>query len=331
MDSQEKKIVFALTLAAFAIAWLVHACGEHLSKRARVGNSKTASSQGNVSKETVVSYETSPQKIVVFSPAAVQIIFALGAGSRVVGATRFATFPPAATKLPDLGGIIDVNYEQLTALNPDLIIVQASSERLAKFAQKRGIAFLQLSIETIEDVFHACGILSRRLGCSEQGAMLIERVKRELARVKNRLEGVERTRCFLSVDRRPRELTGLLTAGRRTFISQIIEIAGGRNVFDDLELGYVVVSKEALLVRTPNVVLELKPGAGLSSKEHLALITDWKELPGLSAVKNSRIHVIDHDAALMPGPRMGEVANQIAALLHPELFSSVREDMTKGE
>lgn len=74
-----------------------------------------------------------------------QIIFALGAGNRVVGTTRFVTFPTAATNLPDLGGIIDVNYEQLTALNPDLIIVQASSERLAKFAQKRGISFLQLT------------------------------------------------------------------------------------------------------------------------------------------------------------------------------------------
>jgi len=320
-----------VTLAAFAIAWLVHACGEHLSERARVKNSKTIASQDDVAKETVVSNEATPQRIVVFSPAAVQIIFALGAGNRVVGTTRFVTFPPAATNLPDLGGIIDVNYEQLTALNPDLIIVQASSERLAKFAQKRNISFLQLNIETVEDVFHVCGILSRRLGCSEQGEMLIKQVKRDLAIVRNKLEGVERTRCFLSVDRRPSELTGLLTAGKRTFISQIVEIAGGRNVFDGLELGYAVVSKEALLVRAPTVVLELKPGVALSSKEKLAFIADWEGLPGLSAVKNGRVHIIDHDASLMPGPRMGDVARQIAALLHPELFSPIREDRAKGE
>lgn len=309
----------------------MHACGEHLSQRARVGNSLPATSKSNLANAGATTPASIPQRIVVFSPAAVQILFALGVGDRVAGVTRFATFPPVVTKLPDLGGIIDVNYEQLTTLNPDLIIVQASNEELEKFAQERGIAFLQLKIETIADVYNACRILSRRLGRSDQGAQLIKRVQRELARVRTRLEGVEPRRCFLSIDRRPGELTGLLSAGKHTFVSQIVEIAGGRNVFDDLGSNYAVVSKETLLVRAPDVVLELKPGADLSAKDHLALSTDWALLPGLPAVNNGRIHVIDHDASLMPGPRMGEVARQIATLLHPQLFTSSSENSNNGE
>ena len=109
-----------------------------------------------------------------------------------------------------------------------------------------------------------------------------------------------------------------LSTGKNTFVTQMVELAGGRNIFDDMRLRYPIISKETLMVRHPEVVLEFKPG--LASEETSAMLKrDWDALSSLPAVASGRVYVINHDDALIPGPRMAEVAEQIARVLHPEL------------
>jgi iron complex transport system substrate-binding protein len=262
--------------------------------------------------------EPAPGRIAVLSPAATQIIFALGAGRRIVGVTRYATFPPEAKKLTVLGGLEDISYEQMTALRPDLIIVQNASERLEEYASARNISLASLEIETKEDVYAACRTLGRRLGLEAEGDALATRIEHALNKVMSKAAGLKKTPCFISVDRNPGPLIGVLSTGRNTFLTQMVEIAGGRNIFDDMRLRYPLISKETLLVRDPEVVLEFKPGM-VSREENEKLKKDWETLSGLPAVTNGRIYVIAHDDALIPGPRMAEVAEQIVLALHPEI------------
>ncbi len=321
--ARRRLFFFVLVIVSTGLAWMVHACEKELNKRARGGKRRDAAAAIGADSTQADARETGPQRLAVLSPTGVEIIFALGAGQTVVGATRFATFPPQAKKLPDIGGVMDINYERIAALRPDLIIAQTTNERLREFSAKRGIPLFELKIETALDVFAACRNLGNRLGFSGPGEALAKKIENELAEVQGHVSGLEPTSCFISVDRRPETLAKLLSAGRNTFLSQMVEMAGGRNIFDDLKIRYPVVSKEALLVRAPQVVLEFKPGADVSSEEIDALKKDWNMLPGLPAVQNRRVYVIHHDDALMPGPRMGEVARAVAESLHPEAWDTI--------
>jgi iron complex transport system substrate-binding protein len=307
-----------ITALAVVVAWMIHSCGERLGERLRgaeahIPERGTGEESGQESDNQAV-----PGRIAILSPSAIQIVFALGAGHRVVGVTRYATFPPEAKKMNVLGGLQDISYEQMTALRPDLIITQNASERLEEYAAQRNISLMSLAIETAEDMYAACRAVGRRLGLEEQGARLARKIEHALNKVRSRVAGLKTTDCFISVDRNPGPLVGILSTGRNTFVTQMVEIAGGRNIFDDMQIKYPMISKETLLVRNPEVVLEFKPGI-VSEQKREMLKKDWEALSGLPAAANSRIHVIDHADALIPGPRMAEVAEQIALVLHPEI------------
>jgi iron complex transport system substrate-binding protein len=303
MRFQTRLALVAITALATVAAWMIHSCGQKLSERVRGSETEA---------------EDTPKRIAILSPSATQIVFALGAGHRVVGVTRYATFPPEAKKLVVLGGLADISYEQMTALSPDLIIAQNASESLEKYASARDISLVNLEIETKEDVYVACRVLGRRLGLEEEGEALARDIEHGLNTVAAKVTGLKRRSCFLSVDRNPGPLVGVLSTGRNTFLTQMVELAGGRNIFDDMRFKYPVISKETLLVRHPEVVLEFKPGM-VSQEKNAMLKKDWDALAGLPAVENDRIYVINHDDALIPGLRMAEVAMQIARALHPEI------------
>lgn len=261
-------------------------------------------------------------RVALFSPAAVEIVFALGAGPKVVGVTRYAVRPPEAGELPDIGGFTDMNLERLAVLKPDLIVTQGTSEPLAGFCASRGIRLLVLRIETVADVLSACRELGRQVGAAQEGERLAALIGAELESVRRGVAGLPKVPCFLSVDRSAGSLRGLLTAGRDTFLTELTDAAGGRNVFADMGQLYPIVSKEALLARAPEVVVELKPGG--AAADEAALTADWRDMAGLPAVANARISVVTRADALLPGVGLGGLARTLAAILHPEAMPHVR-------
>ncbi len=306
MRLEKPKLLVLSTILGVGSAILIHRCNEALSVRRDA--------------PTSIFESTAPERIAVFSSAAVELLFAMGAGDRIVGVTRYAVFPAAATALPKLGGLMDINFERLTDLHPDLIIIQSIDPKIEEFARRRGIPFMRIELERISDVLRVARSLGKRLGMAAEGRALADRISGSLDAVRRRVEGRPKVPCFVSVDRTPGRLSQLLSCGKETFLTELLDLAGGRNVFDDMNSRYQTVSKEALLARAPEAILELKPGEAMTSSATAALITDWARLGTLPAARKGEVHVITHDAALLPGPRMAEVALLLAETLHPEVF-----------
>lgn len=124
---------------------------------------------------------------------------------------------------------------------------------------------------------------------------------------------------FLTFSRPPGKLTSLMTPGPGTFLSDLIEVAGGRNTFGDVKGGWPSVSKETLATRGPDVILELFP-EGLDEKKRQTLRSDWNSLPSIPAVKTNRIHYLTGDFLLLPGPRAVKTAEAMARAIHPEIL-----------
>ena len=258
------------------------------------------------------------RRIAVLSTAAEEILFEMGAKDRIVGASGYSIYTRDDESIPKIGGPMDVSLERLTQLSPDLIVAQSSDITLQRFADTRDIPFYRIDIEKIADVPALARSLGVLTGLPSLGESVASRIEREIERAREDAAGRPEIPCFISIDRSPGQMTQLLTTGRSTFLTELVQIAGCRNVFDDLKTRYPMISKESLAARAPEVILELKPDPSPAPDLAARLIADWRLLPRVPAVANNRIFVITHDAALTPGPRIAQTARAITRALHPE-------------
>ncbi len=259
----------------------------------------------------------SPQRVVCGSPAVAEIVFALGCGDRVVGVSDYTVFPPEACRKPRVGGLVNPNRERLLALCADCIITQGRHETLAAFAGKHAIRLHNVCLDRLSDILGAVGAIAQTLDVEERGAALQKEIRCALDAVASRRLAAPPRRTLLLLGRMPGDLTGLTTVGPGTFLDELLRHAGGSNVFADATGAYPQVSKETLLVRQPEVVLELHPG-GLTDKAKTRLRADWTALADIPAVKQSRVYCLTNDFLLVPGPRVGQIAQAFADAVNAE-------------
>ncbi|MBI4532156.1 MAG: ABC transporter substrate-binding protein [Candidatus Latescibacteria bacterium] len=260
-----------------------------------------------------------PRRVICMAPSITETVFTLGLGDRVVGVSDFCTFPEEATKKERCGGWLNPNLEKITALHPDLVIIQGKHQKVRNYCQRRHIALLGVDMQDTASIFREIRNIGRALGCPTCAETLVSRIERDLQDVKWGVEGRPRPRVFLLIGRTPGSLAGLYTPGQGSFLAEVLEIAGGENTFGNVTQSYPQVSKESLVQRAPEVILEMQPGKIFTPEQVATLKADWQAIPSLPAVRNDRIYVITDDFALIPGPRIGRLARRIASVLHPEV------------
>ena len=245
-------------------------------------------------------------RIVSLIPATTEILFALGAGDRVVGRTHWDGWPPEVVNVPDLGDGIRPSTEMVLTARPDLVILYASGDNrdAAQALRGAGVPVISLRIDSIAEFERAALLLGDAVGEAQRARVVVDSVRRTLERVRQATSGRPRPTVFMLAWETP-----LLTIGSGSFLSELVEIAGGRNVFGDLEGPSPQVSFEEVLKRDPQFVLGRPETAG-----NLRAKARWLGLP---AVRDGRVLVMDTVLVGRPGVRLGEAAVSIAKLLHP--------------
>jgi iron complex transport system substrate-binding protein len=260
-----------------------------------------------------------PKRVVSLAPSLTEMVFALGAGERLVGVTTVCNYPPAAQRLPKIGGMEDggIDLERVLALKPDLVVAIGEFQMTTVEALRRlGLRVEVVPSQTLEDVFTAATRLGTLLG-REAAA------KRLTADLGARVERIRRMMAALPRERRPRVFyevwdEPLMTATGHTLIGGLITLGGGVNVFGELPGRYVQVSPEAVLKRDPEVILAPEQhGSPVNSK---ALVRR-PGLAGVKAVRTGRILVLNGDIVSRAGPRIADALEMVARALHPELFT----------
>lgn len=256
--------------------------------------------------------------IVTLAPHLTETVFALGQGERVVGVGSFCDYPAEVAALPKLGGYIDPDLERITLLNPGQIILPGRQEKVAAYARLHGVPVLHVHMDSLETIDTGIAQLGEALGCASAATALRTRIKNELQAVRAAVAPEPRPKVLIITGRSQHGLSSLFTANGRSFVSELIETAGGDNVYRDAEETYFEASKETVVTEAPEVIVEFHAGEVLSEAEQRLYIEDWRQLPSLPAVKTGRVHLILESHALRPGPRVAEIARIIARLLHPE-------------
>jgi ABC-type Fe3+-hydroxamate transport system substrate-binding protein len=248
-----------------------------------------------------------PRRIVSLSPATTELLFALGAGNRLVGRTHWDLFPDSARAVADLGNGIRPNVEAILAARPDLVVLYASPDNrdAANALRAAGIDVLALRIDLIREFLRATRLLGAAIGEPERARAVVDSVTGTLERVRAATASLPKPSVFLHAWENP-----LLTIGAGSYLSELVEIAGARNVFVDLAGPSPQVTFEEVLRRNPDAVL-----AGWVKAAELRGTPRWR---ALRAVRDGRILIMDTLLVGRPGVRLGEAAMSLARLLHPD-------------
>lgn len=253
--------------------------------------------------------KSAPQRVVSLNPATTDLIFALGAGDRLVGRTHWDLYPDAAKAVPDLGSGIRPNVEAVLGARPDLVILYASKDNRAAARELRaaGVNTLSLKIDHIADFHHAARTIGRLLGDSARGLIVSDSVEKTLRRVRAATQSLAKPAVFWHIWDAP-----LITIGRGSYMNELIEIAGGTNVYRDIAETSPAVSIEDVLKRNPRFII-----TGPEGSEKISRDPRWSQS---SAVKGRRLLVVDTTIVGRPSVRLGEAAESLARLFHPDVI-----------
>ena len=262
------------------------------------------------------------QRIVSLVPAVTEMLYALGAGPQVVGVSSYDHFPSDVEKLPKVGALIDPDTERILALRPDFVVVYVSqTETEARFKQAgiQTFSYRHGATDAIRGTLDIIRALGAATGREAQAGEVVVRITTGLDSVRRRVAGLGRPRTLLVIGRQPGTLQGVYVAGGSGFLNELLDVAGGENVFEDVMRESVQPSSETLLRRAPEVLLELHATepAGNYPDDDLSV---WNTLASIPAVRDHRVHSVVGDFVVVAGPRLAEGAEAMARALHPETF-----------
>ena len=251
--------------------------------------------------------KSTPSRVVSLNPATTDLIFALGAGDRLVGRTHWDLYPEAAKAVPDLGSGIRPNVEAVLGARPDLVILYASKDNRAAASELRaaGVNTLSLKIDHIADFHRAARTIGRLLGDSARGSLVSDSVEKTLKRVRAATQSLTKPTVFWHIWDAP-----VITIGRGSYMNELIEIAGGTNVYGDIAETSPAVSIEDVLKRNPRFII-----TGPEGSRKISADPRWSQA---QAVKERRLLVVDTTIVGRPSVRLGEAAESLARLFHPD-------------
>jgi iron complex transport system substrate-binding protein len=262
-----------------------------------------------------------PRRIVSTTPSVTELLYALGLGDRVVGVTRFCRYPPEAQLKPIIGDYINPNLETIASLKPDLVIIQTNPVRLAERLGALRLRALEVNQENIDAIYASIRSIAEVTGVPARGDQLIASIRSKLQSIREQAAPLRRTRVMFVVGRSPNRLDGLIVVGNASYLSELIALAGGDNVFSNAFAAYPQVSLEEVLARNPEVIIDfgdMGDPSRITEQHKKEIVALWQRASSIKAVKDHRVEPVAADIFVVPGPRAVDAARAIFAILHPE-------------
>lgn len=263
----------------------------------------------------LVSAFQAPQRIVSLVPAVTEMLFAIGAGPQVIAVSSYDQEPAAVRTLPRVGALLDPNVERILSMKPDLVVTYGSQTDLHQQLRRAGIPFFDYRHAGLADITATI----RKLGTATGHAAEAERTA---ADIEGRLDAIRakgasgpRPRTMLVFGRQRGTLRDIYASGGRGFLHDMLEAAGGVNVFADIDRESVQATTELVLARAPDLILEVRSADILTAEEAAREAASWAPLASVPAVRGKRVIVLTGRGLTVPGPRVADVVQQIADAL----------------
>ena len=271
----------------------------------------------------VLNLTSYPKRIVSLAPSNTEILFAVGAGDKVVGVTDHCNYPYnfsvwiEAGNLTSVGDYWTPNIEAIVALEPDLVLAAFAQEEVVNNLRGMGYNVLVLAPDNIDDILKNILLVGRATNKDIEAAVLVGDLRNRIDAVVSKVaDAASKPKIYYEVWYDP-----LWSVGSETWEHELIEKAGGINIFADQNIDYFETSSEAIIERNPDIMIfPLGHGAGppfWGSFDQVKARPGWD---ATSAVQDDRLYTIDADIVSRPGPRIVDALETLAEIIHPELF-----------
>ena len=321
-----KKASIVLLLVLLAVSFVVFGC-----TNSQGAPEKGASAEENEANEMqeeagpvtvtdqvgrVVSFTTPPQRIISLSPSITEIVFALGLAERTVGVTEYCNYPPEAQEKEIVGGFSTPNLEKILELAPDLVLASTIQVEEVPMLEEMGIPVVVIEPVTLEEIFSSIALVAEVTSTVDVGEELLQSMKDRIDFVEEKLAKVaeeDRVKIYYEVYSDP-----LMTGGKKALVNEIINLAGGVNIFAEIDESYPQISAEVVAERMPDMILYPDyHGTAALMEETMAVRPGWENIP---AILNSQVFAISDDTFARFGPRVVEAVEEAARLFYPHLF-----------
>lgn len=308
MKSRKLFSLIVIILLCFALS----ACKKQqssISKKPAEGTAYPLKVTDSYNREVTLDKE--PQRIISIAPNITETIFALGKGDKLVGRTDYCDFPAEAGKVASVGSLTDPSIEKIVELKPDVIIASThfKKEVVTKLEQLNIKVLVLYGQESFDGVYDTITKVAQVLNAKESGDKIIGDMKKRVDAVTAKVKDAKKPSVYYVVGYGK---SGDFTAGKGTFIANMIEMAGGVNAANDVE-GWKY-SIEKLVEKNPDILVCSK---NFDTKKGLEAANGYKDL---KAVQGGKLLEIDENLLNRQGPRLAEGLETLAKLIHPEIF-----------
>jgi len=260
-----------------------------------------------------IELHSAPQRIVALAPSLTEILFSLGLGDRIAGVTDFSDFPPETARLPKVGSYKNLSVEAVLNLNPDLVVGVVDGNPLHDLERIRDlhVPVYLVDPKTIPGMLESIEKIGAITDRAEAARDLVDKLQKRLDCISRLTKGLPRPLVLLQIEQDP-----LVTVNGDTLQSQLIELAGGRNLAADESARYPRYSLETVLFRQPEVIIisTMQENAGLTKQ-----LDRWNRFPALPAVRNHRLYMIQSDLIARAAPRILDGLEAMFKIIHPEI------------
>lgn len=256
-----------------------------------------------------------PERIVSLAPSVTETLYALGLGSKVAGVTQFCAYPPEAAAKPRVAGFSDINFEAVLRVRPDLIALPIDKTSARESLERLGLPVLTLDTRSLSGLLRSVETLGQATGHAREADDIRRKFASALKAARERAKGEPRPRVLFSVMHAYEGLgyiTEINAIGRDGFYNELIEAAGGVNVYQG-SLAFPRLSRESIIFLNPDVIIDVVPEA----EDLEAVRKDWQSLSSVAAIRDGRLFLLAGSADTVPGPRSVRTLAKLSRAFHP--------------
>lgn len=257
-----------------------------------------------------------PVRVISLAPNLTEIVYILGQEERLKGATQFSNYPEAAKGLPRVGSYVRLDLERIVDLRPDLCLASkdGNPKHIIDKITALGIPVYVVDPQDLTGIMDVLQRLGTLLGAANRASELVRDMQHRIGRINSiRSRTSSRPGVFFQIDEAP-----MVSVGSDTFIHELINLAGGRNLAAG-QVSYPRYGWEKILLMQPEIVVITSMAGGLKPEQ---LTAAWQQWPQLPAVRDGRVYVVDANLFDRATPRLVRGLEVLAAIIHPEMFEA---------
>lgn len=265
--------------------------------------------------------ESAAQRIISLAPSITETVFALGLSKQIIAVSRNCDFPAEANKRIKIDGFPEPNLESILQLQPDLVILLKGNNKIENQLHQLNIKTLSVSNRTLEGIKQAIFNIGLQTGKQAEAEQLLTKIQQDIDFIQQKTTALKKPRVMVSISHNQdsKAIDSVYIAGQNDFYNDLIELAGGSNVYQETYIQVPTFSIESILQTNPEVIIDIFPEDDDHQFDLEQIQQQWSQLEHVHAVQQKRVHIIEADYATIPGPRITLLLREMARLIHPEI------------